>query len=396
MPLKFFNTDEIKDKKLKEKAEKLLKRAEKEVLAMSHLKFGVHHARIERRVEGEKRAIAYAAPLQIDFIDKKIIDVIAAQKILEVRDSIKILVEGNRNFLSQLKRTKIARLSSYDTIILACSDSRCDPTEFGDFSGKRVLMLQTAGNVVFDDAEKALKKISYLGEVVVCGHVNCGACNAKAEESKFRGKSKSVDKLLDHVDISGAKSRGIYAANAVNQAKLIEKNDHVRKENATVTPIEINFTSSKTPLRMLGGEKTEFFSGLEESAKRKVEAALRQGKTFEKHYAHAIVVSDPFDLGTFSNVRTRFSAGLNEIFAISATGGKVSKEAIASMEYALQNVNCVKETSHIVIMHSDPKIAEEMKAAILSASELIKEKTSGGKSITIMRHIRSTGEVSVA
>ncbi len=336
---------------------------------------------------------------------------IVAQTPLSRAESIAVLQQGNTDFQTEVTKLDRGRINEskqeYDVLMLTCADARCDATLFRDFTNQRVLVLQVAGNVYGSKDKRArakidaaLRKLKQGGTVVLMGHAKCGAVDAHAHADHYVGKvSRHVDMLVDCVDRQGhPHTHDDYEANAANQAQKLSEHATVKEKKLSVVPCIFDFTNGEDKaLRYLGnGKEPPLLTELRHSAVSRLTYAREHHYTLPAQYAHAIVVSDPTDLGQFTNPRIAFNARLNELFAVSAMDGELSSDAIASIEYALLKVNGVKDAPHIVITHTDPKTAQKLKDQLLKESDIVREKTQNGELITIMEYNKETHGVRAA
>jgi carbonic anhydrase len=380
-PILFFNIQEIKDKNVRKRAEKLLKQAEKEVQALAAVR--LQHG-MERTEIGPERA-----PLRKTSLPPVATELMLTRQRITVEESRAMLLEGNRKFREELERRGLKNedIKSYDAILITCSDARCEVTDMDAFAGKKILSLQVAGNVVSSEIKDALDKLSFNGEVIVCGHVDCGACKAK------NSAPMTTEGLLGKVDINRT-GFDIFSANALNQAEKIRGMTEARKKQARVSAMEFNHEPEHMgeSLTILGQDKGASGTSerLSSSAGMNLAVAKQDGKDLSTQTAHAIVISDPLDLGRFTNPRTILGAGMNEVFAVSAVKGKLGVEAIGSIQYSLDHVQGLKETPHIVILCSDRDEARHIESALQKRLER------RGVKITIMSYDRESGEAKVS
>jgi carbonic anhydrase len=378
-PILFFNIQEIKDKNVRKRAEKLLKQAEKEVQALAAVRL---HG-MERTEIGHERA-----PLRKSSLPPVATDLMLSRQRISVEESRTMLLEGNRRFREELARLGLKNedVKDFDVILISCSDARCEITDLEGYAGKRILTLQVAGNVAASEVKDALEKLAFNGEVIVCGHVDCGACKAKNRAPE------TTEGLLGKVDIERS-GFDIFSANALNQATKIRSMTEAKKKQARVSAMTFNHEPGHTGenLAVLGQDQlgTDTVSMLRTSAGRNLARSRIEGKELSTQSAHAIVISDPLDLGRFTNPRTIFGAGQNEIFAVSAVEGKLGTEAIGSVQYALDHVEGLKEDPNIIILHTKTEQAKEIEKTLIK--RLGKHAT-----ITIMQYDRDSGEARIS
>lgn len=337
---------------------------------------------------------------------------IISQKPLAIEESRTYLGQGNAEFGLELGRYEqhngpLKEIPEYDAIVLTCSDARCDCSLFRDFVDSRLLFLQVAGNVYDSHSavarakvNAAIRKLMQGGLLIQMGHAKCGAVDANAHADQYIGKvSRQVDTLIGLVDRrhSTTFAEDDYKANTINQALRLAEHPEIVKKGVRVIPCLFDFTDAEQKLLeyMKEGAEPGLVESLRASGVSRLKYANDNGYMLSAQYAHTIIVSDPIDMGRFSNPRIIFNSRLNEIFAVSAIGTEISDDAIASMEYALLKVNGVKDAPHIVIVHSRPDIAKKLKEIMLGESSIIKEKTKNGQLMTVMQYNQSTGDLKI-
>ena len=369
----FFQLEEIKDEKTRKRAEKLLKKAEKEVnaLAAATLHGPEERTPQARQPQGLRRqtlpTVKHEEPSLL------------SKPAMRIEESRRLLLEGNRRFVSESAAFRAApEPKEYAAIVVTCSDARCEITRTEDY-GSNMLMLQVAGNVASKEVRNALAKLADGGEVIVCGHVDCGACKAKKQDPGAK------DGLLGSVKIERKGSNDIFGANARNQADIIAALPEPRQKNAKVSAVLLD----SRRLSFISGNQNGFVEQLQSSSMRLMREDRDAGKDLSHQQAHAIIVSDPLDLGRFTNPRKIVGAGKNEVFVVSAVNGKLSTEAMGSIEYALSHVSGLAETPHIVIMHTSREVADELERMIR------KKLGTRWLGMSIMQYDRASGEANL-
>lgn len=403
---------EVKKQKNKNKiAEKKLKEAEEMILNIGttlHHDLAVRHFRSHSVPKDIRpRGVEVMTEGSTNMIDTKIKN----QTPLARAESIEKLGNGNGEFRLELGRYKshneqLKEPKEYDAVILICADARDDSMLFRDFTGRNILVLKIAGNP-YDPKDKrtsakidtAIRKLKTSGELLVIGHTKCGAVDANAHEHDYVGKiSPHVDRLVSMIDRTHSTSLATddYMANCINQATRLETHPEVIKKDIHISPCLFDFNDHLFPLKYLKqGTEPLIIMDLRESGRARLAYAKEHGYNFATQYAHAIVLCDAIDLGKFNDPLTFFNARLNELFAVSFIGKEIASDAIASVEYSLLKVNGVKDAPHIVIVHTDRKIADHIKELLLKESEIIRNKTKNGELITIMHYNPLTGQVEV-
>ena len=314
---------------------------------------------------------------------------VSIQSPIQRNESLQLLEDGSRKHRRkrvehEIEKGPLEEAKEYDTVLLICADAREKIVDFNVQANNDVLVLRVAGNVhdksKARSVETALKRLRKGGQIIVIGHEKGGAVHAchdvheKGERSPYVGISPSVSRLVDTVDIhkvEGATNDN--EANAINQAKRLESNGIVRKNEIKVSAAVFDIETGK--MKYLGkGEKPEIVEQLEKAGEMSVVDAKTKGYDLKKQYSHAIVVvADPEKFGRFNDPSTLFDAGSNELFIVNSDGQKVSKCAIASIEYALANVNGVRDNPHIVVMATNSQIASILLDNLKSESRIIEE-----------------------
>lgn len=334
---------------------------------------------------------------------------ISSQKLLDLSESDEYLKLGNDEFMLELSKysshhQKPDGMNEYDVAVITCADARCDSSLFRDFVDNRILFVQVAGNVIdFNDSqtrikiESAIAKVKQGGTLINMGHSKCGAVDANSHANHYVGKvSRHVDFLVGLVDRkhSTVMADDDYKANAINQAARLTMHPIVIEKGAHVVPCLFDFTNgeAKAISYLKEGSEPGVLTNLRASGITHLKYANENSYNLQAQYAHAIVVSDPVNLGRFSNARTTFNGRLNELFCVSANDNEISSDGIASIEYALLKVNGVKDAPHVVILHTNIETAKKLKDKMLNASDIIKEKTKNGELISTYLYNKNTGE----
>ena len=152
-----------------------------------------------------------------------------AQENLSVEDAKKLLLDGNKRFVSgnvlndDLSNTKREELISKGqhpfATVISCSDSRVPPEVIFDQALGDVFVVRNAGNVV---DPLVLGSIEYGAEhlhtpiIVVLGHENCGAVKATVDGGEAPG---SIGEIVDKINISLEKVKSA----GISQDKLCEE-----------------------------------------------------------------------------------------------------------------------------------------------------------------------------
>ncbi len=314
---------------------------------------------------------------------------VSIQSPIQRNESLQLLEDGSRKHRRkrvehEIEKGPLEDAKEYDTVLLICADAREKVVDFDVQANNNVLVLRVAGNVYdrseAEALETALKKLRKGGQLIVIGHEKCGAVHAchdvheKGEKSPYVGISPSVSRLVDTVDITKVEgTSNDNETNAINQAKRLEANATIRKNKIRVSAAVFDIETGE--INYLGrGDKPEIVDQLEKAGKKSVADATSKGYNLKKQYSHAIVVvADPENFGRFNDPSTLVNAGSNELFIVNANGEKISKCSVASIEYALGNVNGVRDNPHIVIMATNSQIASVLLDNLKSESKIIEE-----------------------
>lgn len=124
------------------------------------------------------------------------------------------LLKGYRRFrddgwkTQRARWTELAEGQSPDTLVIACSDSRVDPSQIFDVSPGTIFVVRNVANLVppFEtDASRhgvsaavefAVTQIP-VREIIVLGHEFCGGCKAAMSQA-FAGKAPGEGGFLGH------------------------------------------------------------------------------------------------------------------------------------------------------------------------------------------------------
>ena len=130
------------------------------------------------------------------------------QEGIKADDAIKLLVEGNKRFVSGKhkahldhvnRRIETAKGQHPFAIIVGCSDSRIPPEILFDQSVGHLFIIRTAGNVVDDIAIGSIEYgAEHLGAqlLVILGHSKCGAVDATMKGGEMPGHIGAIAKKI--------------------------------------------------------------------------------------------------------------------------------------------------------------------------------------------------------
>jgi len=339
------------------------------------------------------------------------------------------LIEGIRGKI----RTK-ETLSTPESLLCLLAGNRIFSEEKGGLESNgrgKILPIDVAGNIITPDdpvfkdllvsAAKGMKE-SRTGMLLNVGHVHCGAVNAAIdfENGDYDPETKNIRFVVDHVQGKNEIDNSLKQASAAGE--LI-----VETTGITFGMTALYFDWEKRELINIGEstdhriDNTEIVDDIQASARKIASIGFFGGameaEQMAPQYAHAIVVSDPKTImgktpieaiavrcadarGTFlapgdsfSDPRTLFSAGPQEIFLVSSNEGLVPQAGIGSIEYALLHV---KGTKHIVIIDTDEKVAVDTRDFLVDSSETVWRKlTKGDLDVTLLQYDPKTGAANI-
>jgi carbonic anhydrase len=175
------------------------------------------------------------------------------QNNLRPKDAHKILVEGNKRFVQNLKAQRNLREQVLETskgqypfaVVLSCIDSRV-PTELVFDQGiGDIFSVRVAGNIINEDVLGSMEyacKVAGSKIVVVMGHTKCGAVTAACKNVEMGNISALLNKIKPAVDVIKAE-RGTMNDNAIEEVSMVNVQfsiDRIRKESPILLEMEKN------------------------------------------------------------------------------------------------------------------------------------------------------------
>ena len=122
-------------------------------------------------------------------------------------------------------------------VVLACSDSRTSPEIFFDQKLGNIFVIRNAGNIADSTALGSIEfAVEYLNVplVVVVGHGKCGAVTAAYQGAEVEGELKSIINMI-RLSCSDSKDEDEAIKDNIRYVvKIIEKNEKIKRHNATV------------------------------------------------------------------------------------------------------------------------------------------------------------------
>lgn len=163
---------------------------------------------------------------------------------------IRGIVEFRRDVRDSYRETfaQLALGQSPDTLFIACSDSRVVPNTFASTNPGDLFVLRNVGNMIppcgehglstSDESEAAAIEFSLLNldvpNIVVCGHSECGAMRAVADDRK-KVKAPNLRSWLRHGEPALAQLRGgisldpsLSFHNQLSQLNVLMQMEHVK------------------------------------------------------------------------------------------------------------------------------------------------------------------------
>lgn len=173
------------------------------------------------------------------------------QEKLTPNDARKILVEGNKRFVQNLKAQRNLQEQVAETskgqypfaVILSCIDSRVPAELVFDQGIGDIFSVRVAGNIVNEDILGSIEyacKVAGSKIVVVMGHTKCGAVTAACQSVELGNITTLLNKIKPAVDTIKADEEEMSADSieevAVQNVKLsIER---IRKESSILLEME--------------------------------------------------------------------------------------------------------------------------------------------------------------
>lgn len=167
---------------------------------------------------------------------------------------MKKLIQGIVEFRRKVQKDyreafgKLATGQSPDTLFIACSDSRVVPNTFASTNPGDLFVLRNVGNLIppcgahgvslSDEAEAAAIEFAVLNlnvkDIIVCGHSECGAMRALADNREMVS-TPNLKNWLRHGDLALAQMKSGYVLdqtlaphNQLSQLNVLLQMEHIR------------------------------------------------------------------------------------------------------------------------------------------------------------------------
>jgi len=172
------------------------------------------------------------------------------QQNLTPKEAHKILLEGNKRFVNNLKAHRNLKAQVYETsegqfpfaVILSCIDSRVPAELIFDQGIGDVFSVRIVGNVINKDILGSMEYACKIGGskiLVVMGHSNCGAITAACNHVELGNMTPLLAKIklsMQFVKISqNAKNEEIDTVSRLNVSHSI---DRIRQESTILNQLE--------------------------------------------------------------------------------------------------------------------------------------------------------------
>lgn len=129
-----------------------------------------------------------------------------AQQLLTPEDAIRLLKEGNKRFVDNLKVNRNLLQQVNETsegqfpfaVILSCIDSRTSAELIFDQGLGDIFSIRIAGNILNDDVLGSMEfacKLAGSKLIAVLGHTKCGAIQGACKQVKLGHLSKLLEKI---------------------------------------------------------------------------------------------------------------------------------------------------------------------------------------------------------
>jgi len=179
------------------------------------------------------------------------------QQNLTPEQAHKLLVEGNKRFVNNLKAHRDLKAQVYETskgqfpfaVILSCIDSRVPAELVFDQGIGDIFSVRVAGNVINTDVLGSMEYACKVGGskiLVVMGHSNCGAITAACNKIEMGNLTPLLTKIkpsivavLKNNEVDKLQIDKVSRLNVKHSIALIRQNSSILKELENEELIEI-------------------------------------------------------------------------------------------------------------------------------------------------------------
>ena len=175
------------------------------------------------------------------------------QENLTPKDAHRILVEGNKRFVQNVKAQRDLRAQVLETsggqypfaVILSCIDSRVPAELVFDQGIGDIFSVRVAGNIINEDVLGSMEygcKVAGSKIVVVMGHTKCGAVTAACNNVELGNVTSLLQKINPAVDLVRTDKEKMTdkAIEEVSVKNIQLSIDRIRKESSILSDMEKN------------------------------------------------------------------------------------------------------------------------------------------------------------
>ena len=196
------------------------------------------------------------------------------QENLTPKDAHRILVEGNKRFVQNVKAQRDLRAQVLETsggqypfaVILSCIDSRVPAELVFDQGIGDIFSVRVAGNIINEDVLGSMEygcKVAGSKIVVVMGHTKCGAVTAACGNVELGNITSLLQKIKPAVDLVRTDKEEMTdkSIEEVSVKNIQLSIDRIRKESLILSEME-----KKGEIEIVGAlynvstAKVEFFN----------------------------------------------------------------------------------------------------------------------------------------
>ncbi|MCK5471406.1 MAG: carbonic anhydrase [Cyclobacteriaceae bacterium] len=196
------------------------------------------------------------------------------QENLTPKDAHRILVEGNKRFVQNVKAQRDLRAQVLETsggqypfaVILSCIDSRVPAELVFDQGIGDIFSVRVAGNIINEDVLGSMEyacKVAGSKIVVAMGHTKCGAVNAACKNVELGNITPLLQKIKPAVDLvrTDKEEMSDKSIEEVSVKNIQLSIDRIRKESLILAEME-----KKGEIEIVGAlynvstAKVEFFN----------------------------------------------------------------------------------------------------------------------------------------
>jgi len=175
------------------------------------------------------------------------------QKDLTPRDAHRILAEGNKRFVQNVKAQRNLKEQVFETskgqfpfaVILSCIDSRVPAELVFDQGIGDIFSVRVAGNIINEDVLGSMEyacKVAGSKIVVVLGHTKCGAVTAACRNVEMGNITPLLEKIKPAVSmfISGNEEMNDETIERVSIQNVQLSIERIRTESTILSTMERN------------------------------------------------------------------------------------------------------------------------------------------------------------